>query len=81
MSGASSLYELARSQTKDRLNQIRQQHGTVPAGVVAEGWIRGIIDGLQEFLSPEDVYGVLQRHADGAADPLLLTKTDNLLKG
>lgn len=81
MSGAGSLYELARSQTKDRLDQIRRQHGTVPAGVVAEGWIRGIVDGLQEFLSPEDVYGVLQRHADGAAEPLLLSKTNDVLKG
>jgi len=81
MSGAGSLYELARSQTKDRLNQIRQQHGTVPAGIIADGWIRGTVDGLQEFLSPEDVYGVLQRHADGAADPLLLSKTNDLLKG
>lgn len=81
MSGASSLYELARSQTRDRLKQLRQQHGTVAAGIVADGWLRGIVDGLQEFLTPEDVYGVLQRHTDGAAEPLLLTKTDNLLKG
>lgn len=81
MSGAGDLYELARAQTRERLEQIRQKHGCCAAGVVADGWIRGVVDGLHEFLDPDDVYAVLQRHADGAAEPLLLSKTNDLLKG
>lgn len=62
MSGAEGLFKLARGQTRDQLRAIWKQNGPAAAGIVAEGWVNGIRDALQEFLGPEDTYGMLQRY-------------------
>jgi len=81
MSGAGSLYETARAQTRERLAEIRRQHGICAAGVVAEGWLEGIRDELLAAIGPEATYGTFQRKADQSAEPLLLSHTTDILKG
>jgi len=81
MSAASDLYVLGRRQAQTRLAELRRLHGAASAGIIAEGWLRGIRDELQEFLGAEEAYQVIQRQADSAAEPLLLSRANDILKG
>lgn len=74
MAGAGKLYEDCRRNGAVVVLDTRILHGSAAAGICIEGWLAGMRNAMREFMAPDEIYAVFQRHADEAAKPLINTQ-------